>query len=80
MCGIWEDFAVGIFGALASTEQFVSQLIGVGAYAGACIVASILIIGGLKKITGIRVSEKEEIQGLDIHEHGMSAILNSNIN
>jgi len=73
VCGIWGTLAVGIFGALASTEQFVSQLIGVGAYAGACIVTSILIIGGLKKIMGIRVSEKEEIQGLDIHEHGMSA-------
>ena len=73
VCGIWGTLAVGIFGALASTEQFVSQLIGVGAYAGACIVTSILIIGGLKKIIGIRVSEKEEIQGLDIHEHGMSA-------
>ena len=58
VCGILGTLAVGIFGALASTEQFVSQLIGVGAYAGACIVASILIIGGLKKIIGIRVSEK----------------------
>ena len=64
---------MGIFGALASTEQFVSQLVGVGAYAVACIVSSIIIIGGLKITLGIRVSEKEEVQGLDIHEHGMSA-------
>jgi len=51
----------------------VSQLVGVSAYALACILSSIIIIGGLKLTLGIRVSEKEEIQGLDIHEHGMSA-------
>ena len=73
VCGIWGTRAVGIFGALASTEQLVSQLVGVSAYAGACILASIIIIGGLKLTLGIRVSEKEEVQGLDIHEHGMSA-------
>ena len=27
----------------------------------------------LKKTVGIRVSEKEELEGLDIHEHGMNA-------
>lgn len=73
VCGIWGTLAVGIFGALASTEQLVSQLVGVSAYALACILSSIIIIGGLKLTLGIRVSEKEEIQGLDIHEHGMSA-------
>ena len=73
VCGIWGTLAVGIFGALASTEQLVSQLVGVSAYALACILSSLIIIGGLKLTLGIRVSEKEEIQGLDIHEHGMSA-------
>jgi Amt family ammonium transporter len=27
----------------------------------------------LKKTVGIRVSEREELEGLDAHEHGMSA-------
>ena len=27
----------------------------------------------MKKTVGIRVSETEELQGLDKHEHGMSA-------
>ena len=73
ICGIWGTLAVGVFGALASMDQFISQLIGVGAYAAMCIVSSFVIIFILKKTMGIRVSEKEELEGLDSHEHGMDA-------
>jgi Amt family ammonium transporter len=73
VCGIWGTLAVGIFGNLAGTDQFISQLIGVGSYAVFCIVSSFIIIFTLKKTTGIRVSEKEELEGLDTHEHGMDA-------
>ena len=72
-CGIWGTLAVGIFGALASWEQFVSQLIGTGSYALFCILTSFIIIFVLKKTVGIRVSQKEELEGLDSHEHGMNA-------
>ncbi|MDG5490214.1 ammonium transporter [Psychroserpens sp. SPM9] len=73
VCGIWGTLAVGIFGALASGAQFVSQLIGVVSYAGICIISSFLIIFVMKKTVGIRVSEREELEGLDAHEHGMDA-------
>ncbi len=73
VCGIWGTLAVGIFGALASGAQFVSQLVGVLSYAILCIVSSFLILFILKKTVGIRVSEKEELEGLDAHEHGMDA-------
>ena len=73
ICGIWGTLAVGIFGSLASGAQFVSQLIGVGSYAVFCIITSFIILFVLKKTVGIRVSETEEIEGLDPHEHGMSA-------
>ena len=76
VCGIWGTLAVGLFGALASADQFLSQLTGVAAYAIACIVVSFLILGTLKVTLGIRVSEKEELEGLDLHEHGMSAYSN----
>ncbi|WP_430467183.1 ammonium transporter [Winogradskyella ouciana] len=72
-CGIWGTLAVGIFGDLASGAQFVSQLIGVASYAAICIVSSFIILFVLKKTVGIRVSEKEELEGLDAHEHGMDA-------
>jgi Amt family ammonium transporter len=73
ICGIWGTLAVGLFGELAGGAQFVSQLIGVVSYAAICIVSSFLILLILKKTVGIRVSEKEEIEGLDGYEHGMDA-------
>lgn len=73
VCGIWGTLAVGIFGAKAGLDQFVSQLIGIVCYAAICISSSFLILFVLKKTMGIRVSEKEELEGLDAHEHGMDA-------
>lgn len=73
VCGVWGTLAVGIFGNLASGSQFLSQLFGVAVYAIFCIVTSFIIIYTLKKTIGIRVSEKEELEGLDAHEHGMDA-------
>lgn len=73
ICGIWGTLAVGIFGELAGWSQFFSQLIGVVSYAAICIVSSFIIFIVLKKTIGIRVSEREELEGLDAHEHGMDA-------
>ncbi|WP_299155737.1 ammonium transporter [uncultured Christiangramia sp.] len=73
ICGIWGTLAVGIFGNMAGIDQFITQLIGVGAYAAFCIVNSFIIFYILKVTLGLRVSAKEETEGLDIHEHGMDA-------
>ncbi|MEA1787034.1 ammonium transporter [Arenibacter sp. GZD96] len=73
ICGIWGTLAVGIFGAKAGGEQFLFQLAGVGATATFCSITAFAIIYTLKKTIGIRVSKEEEIEGLDLHEHGMDA-------
>ncbi|MFB9056065.1 ammonium transporter [Mariniflexile ostreae] len=73
VCGIWGTLAVGLLGDLAGLDQFLSQLIGIVSYAVVCIVSSFLILFVLKKTVGIRVSEIEELEGLDAHEHGMDA-------
>jgi len=73
ICGIWGTLAVGIFGAKAGGDQFLYQLAGVGAAATFCSLTAFLIIFGLKKTVGIRVSKEEELDGLDLHEHGMDA-------
>jgi len=73
VCGVWGTLAVGIFGNLAGFDQFISQLIGVASYAVFCSISSFIILFALKKTMGIRVSEKEELEGLDSHEHGMNA-------
>jgi ammonium transporter, Amt family len=53
--------------------QLVTQLIGIGAVAGTVLAATLLFWAALKYTVGIRVSETEEIEGLDIGEHGMEA-------
>ncbi|OGS74265.1 MAG: ammonium transporter [Flavobacteria bacterium RIFCSPLOWO2_12_FULL_35_11] len=73
ICGIWGTLAVGIFGEMASLEQLGKQAIGVVAIAAFCITFAFIILIILKKTVGIRVSEEEEQEGLDIHEHGMDA-------
>ncbi|WP_299213408.1 ammonium transporter [uncultured Dokdonia sp.] len=57
----------------ANALSFLPQLYGVLAYAVFCIVSAFLIIFTLKKTVGIRVSEREEVEGLDAHEHGMDS-------
>lgn len=73
ICGIWGTLAVGIFGALAGVDQFISQLVGILSYAAICVPSAFIIFFIMKKTVGIRVSEKEELEGLDAHEHGMDA-------
>jgi Amt family ammonium transporter len=73
VCGIWGTLAVGIFGAKAGFDQFLVQLVGVLCYAVFCVATSFIIIFVLKKTVGIRVSEREELEGLDAHEHQMDA-------
>lgn len=80
VCGVWGTLAVGVFGELGGMQQFVSQLIGISSYAVFCVTTSFLIIFTLKKTVGIRVSEKEEIEGLDAHEHGMDAYADFRLN
>ncbi len=69
-CGIWGTLAVGIF---SSEFSFATQLIGVVAYGVVAFAAALLIFGLVKATIGLRVSEAEELVGLDIGEHGMEA-------
>lgn len=71
--GIWGTLAVGLFGDLAGMSQVISQLIGIGSTAVFCFGTAWLIFFTLKKTIGIRVDEKEEVEGLDINEHSMRA-------
>ena len=81
VCGVLGTLFVGVFaagktvgsGADAYTISFTTQLLGVAAYAAVCFPLAFLIFLTLKKTIGIRVSEEEEIKGLDIGEHGMEA-------
>lgn len=70
VCGIWGTLAVGIF---SPDYQLVTQLTGVFAYGIFCFVSANIIFQIVKLFMGLRVSEEEEIIGLDISEHDMEA-------
>jgi Amt family ammonium transporter len=80
ICGIWGTLAVGLFGAMASVDQFLTQLTGVAIVGAFCLLTSFIILFVIKQTIGLRVSEKEEIEGLDEHEHGMSAYADYRMN
>jgi len=88
VCGVWGTVVIGLWGVESmdsgaagigllnggGIDQLGIQALGAGAYAIWTVVTCWIawsIIGGL--FGGIRVSEEEEIQGLDIGEHGMEA-------
>ena len=79
-CGIWGALAVGLFhmdkGLLTGHgfSQLGLQIVGVLAFSIFAAITSYIvwsIIGAI--FGGIRVTEQEEIEGLDIAEHGMEA-------
>ena len=70
VCGIWGTLAVGIFSA---DKSFITQLIGVLGYGVTCFVLAFFIFQILKAIIGVRVSEQEEVKGLDLSEHEMES-------
>jgi Amt family ammonium transporter len=72
ICGIWGTLAVGIF-STNPEHSFLVQLIGIACYGAFTFAAALGIFGVLKLTMGIRVSEDEELEGLDLGEHGMHA-------
>jgi ammonium transporter, Amt family len=64
--------AKGLF-AGGGLGQFGVQLLGVVCVGGMTVLLSSIFWLALKATLGIRVSEKEELEGLDIGEHGMEA-------
>jgi Amt family ammonium transporter len=83
VCGAFGTLAVGLFSTIESdgivkkglfygggTDQLVSQVIGVAAVAAFVFVAAVILFATLKATVGLRVDAQEEIEGLDVHEHG----------
>ncbi|RUL87449.1 ammonium transporter [Tautonia sociabilis] len=87
VCGALGTIAVGLFaqdkyapgttgdGLLfgGGASLLIHQIIGVVAVFGFCVVTGAILFGGIKLIFGLRVSAEEEVNGLDIGEHGMEA-------
>ena len=85
VCGAFGTLAVGLFSSIevdgvikkglfygGGTDQLVSQIIGAAAIGAFVFVTSFILFGTLKATIGLRVDEQEEIEGLDVHEHGFA--------
>lgn len=82
VCGAFGTISVGLFATSdtdfwqqglfygGGADQLVSQLIGVGAVLAFVAVAAGLLFLLIKVTVGLRVSQEEELAGLDVLEHG----------
>ena len=87
MNGIWGTIAVGFFATTSApgndslTGLFYGggagllgiQLMGFLAVAAWTVVGMLIVFTFIKMIFGLRVSEEEEIEGLDVKEHGLAS-------
>ncbi len=79
MNGVWGTFAVGLFHREVGLfygggpKQLFIQIVGIFAVAIFSVMANLILWKIIKVFIGLRVSEDEEMEGLDIGEHGMEA-------
>ena len=69
LCGVWGGLATGIFGTAAG-HTFFPQLVGSIVIPLWAFVTMFVLFTILKAIGILRVAEEEELEGLDITEHG----------
>ena len=81
-CGLWGLLAVGIFAngnngttglIVGDTTQIVTQLISMAVVLVWALGAGFILFYGLKFTMGVRVTEAEEMEGVDASEHGLAA-------
>ncbi|GBE55876.1 MAG TPA: ammonium transporter [Euryarchaeota archaeon] len=70
--GVGNPAIVGLFHG-GGTGQLIVQFIGAGAALLWALAAGFIMFKGIDMLFGLRVSHDEEIEGLDIGEHGISA-------
>ena len=77
VCGAWGTLAAGLFNTAGFSLKVVGvQLLGIGAAFVWVFPAAFLLFKGIDATVGLRVSAEEEIDGLDVGEHGLEAYPN----
>lgn len=84
--GLWGTIAVGLFATTSApsceinglfygggVHQLLLQITGVGSVLLWTGVTMFIVFKVIDKIFGLRVTDQEQLDGLDIHEHGMNA-------
>lgn len=72
-CGAMGTILTGVF---SSEVSLTTQIIGVVSVIVYVVVSGIIVFTVIDKTVGLRVSEQEEKDGLDLHEHGAPAYAN----
>ena len=84
LCGAWGGIAAGIFGSKAlgglGNVSFAAQLIGTALGVGWALLAGFLLYGGIKAVTGLRLSQEEEYEGADLSVHRIGATPDREVN
>lgn len=75
VCGGVGTLMTGIF---SPDYTFVTELIGVASTALFTFIMAFIVFTLINKTIGLRVTKEEEIEGLDVHEHGCSAYADFN--
>jgi Amt family ammonium transporter len=74
VCGAWGSLSYAFFGVEAfSLKVLFAQLIGIGVGFVWAFGTGLVLFLAIKHTIGLRVSEKEEEEGLDFGEHGGAA-------
>ncbi|EAQ48913.1 MAG: ammonium transporter [Leeuwenhoekiella sp.] len=82
VCGFLGTVLVGVFATEGGVlygggfGQLGVQVLGSLSMIAWALVATFIVLFIVKKTIGLRVSEKEELEGLDVHEHGTAAYYN----
>ena len=75
LCGFTGSILVGVFSPEYTLK---TQVIGVLSTVAYVLVMAIIVFTIIDKTVGLRVTKGEELDGLDIHEHGCSAYADFN--
>lgn len=74
VCGAWGTLSAALFNETGVTiKQIMVQFTGIGAAFVWAMGTGLILFYALKATMGLRVSAEEEIEGLDVTEHGTSA-------
>ena len=87
MNGIWGTIATGLFATTSAPgndsiqglfygggfHQLGLQLLGFASVAAWTVVSIVIVFSSIKAVFGLRVTEEEEIEGLDVKEHGLAS-------
>ena len=72
VCGAWGTLAIGLFSEKAGLQQLGIQFIGILAAFAWAFGISYPVFLMIQRTIGLRVDEREELEGLDLTEHGIS--------